>query len=94
VIKAGQAALEAGNVNLVLIWVKKDDEAAIDKAFKQALAVLRQCPLRCIYISAEKVRTQSARVEGRFCIPQWLGSSPPSIVGITSMTVQARVLVW
>jgi hypothetical protein len=29
VIKAAREALETGNVNLVLIWVKKDDEAAI-----------------------------------------------------------------
>jgi hypothetical protein len=42
VIKAAREALETGNVNLVLIWVKKDDEAAIDKAFKQALAVRKQ----------------------------------------------------
>lgn len=28
-----------GNVNLVLIWVKEDDEAAIGRAFRQALAV-------------------------------------------------------
>ena len=39
VVKAAREALETGNVNLVLIWVKKDDEAAIDKAFRQALAV-------------------------------------------------------
>ena len=39
VVKAAREALETGNGNLVLIWVKKDDEAAIDKAFRQALAV-------------------------------------------------------
>jgi hypothetical protein len=39
VVKAARAALETGNANLVLIWVKKDDEAGIDKAFRQALAV-------------------------------------------------------
>ncbi len=39
VVKVAQEALETGNVNLVLIWVKKDDEAAIEKAFRQALAV-------------------------------------------------------
>jgi hypothetical protein len=44
VIKAAREALETGNVNLVLIWVKKDDEAAIDKAFKQTLAVRNQSP--------------------------------------------------
>src|SRR5262245_870889 len=44
VIKAAREALETGNVNLVLIWVKKDDETAIDKAFKQALVVRKQSP--------------------------------------------------
>jgi len=44
VIKAAREALETGNVNLALIWVKKDDEATIDKAFKQALAVRKQSP--------------------------------------------------
>ena len=39
VVKTAREALETGNVNLVLIWVKKDDEAAIGKAFSQALAV-------------------------------------------------------
>ena len=39
VVKVAREALETGNVNLVLIWVKKDDEAAIEKAFRQALAV-------------------------------------------------------
>ena len=32
VVKAAREALETGNVNFVLIWMKKDDEAAIDKA--------------------------------------------------------------
>jgi hypothetical protein len=44
VIKAAREALETGNVNLVLIWVKKDDEAAINKAFNQALAVRNLSP--------------------------------------------------
>ena len=44
VVKAAREALETGNVNLVLIWVKKDDEAAIDKAFKQAIAVRKLSP--------------------------------------------------
>jgi Family of unknown function (DUF6448) len=32
VVKAAQKALETGNVNLVLIWVRKNDEGEIRKA--------------------------------------------------------------
>lgn len=39
VVTTARKALETGNVNLVLIWVKKDDALAIEKSFKQALAV-------------------------------------------------------
>ena len=39
VVKAAQKALESGNVNLVLIWVQKKDEAEIKKAFQNTLAV-------------------------------------------------------
>jgi len=39
VVRAAQKALETGNVNLVLIWVQKKDEAEIDKAFQKTLAV-------------------------------------------------------
>ena len=39
VVKAAQAALEQHNVNLVLIWVKSDDEAAIREAFAKTEAV-------------------------------------------------------
>ncbi len=39
VVKAAQRALEAGNVNLVLIWVQKNDEAEIRTAFEKTLAV-------------------------------------------------------
>jgi hypothetical protein len=39
VIKAAQRALETGNINLVLIWVPKDDEAEIKKAFQKTLTV-------------------------------------------------------
>ena len=39
VVKAAQNALETGNVNLVLIWVQKKDEADIKKAFQKTLAV-------------------------------------------------------
>jgi hypothetical protein len=44
VVKAAQAALESGNVNLVLIWVQKNDEAEIRKAFEQTLAVRKLSP--------------------------------------------------
>jgi len=39
VVKAAQKALESGNVNLALIWVQKDDEPEIRKAFQQTLEV-------------------------------------------------------
>ena len=39
VVAAAQKALEAGNVNGVLIWVQKTDEAEIRKAFEKTLAV-------------------------------------------------------
>ena len=39
VIQAAKQALEIGDVNLVLIWVKKDDEAQIREAFAKTLAV-------------------------------------------------------
>jgi hypothetical protein len=39
VVKAAQRALETGEVNLVLIWVQKNDEAEIRRAFERTLAV-------------------------------------------------------
>jgi hypothetical protein len=42
VVKAAQKALETGDVNLVLIWVQKKDEAEIKRAFDQTLAVRKQ----------------------------------------------------
>lgn len=39
VVKAAQKALASGDVNLVLIWVKKDDEKEIRRAFDRTLAV-------------------------------------------------------
>jgi hypothetical protein len=44
VIKAAQKALETGNANLVLIWVLKNDEAEIKKAFQKTLAVRKLNP--------------------------------------------------
>jgi hypothetical protein len=39
VVKAAMKALETGNVNLVLIWVQKKDEADLKKAFEKTLTV-------------------------------------------------------
>ena len=39
VVKAARRALEAGDVNLVLIWVQKKDEAEVRRVFEHTLAV-------------------------------------------------------
>lgn len=39
VVRAAQAALNTGDVNLVLIWVQETDEAEVAGAFQQARAV-------------------------------------------------------
>ena len=39
VVKAAQKALETGNVNLILVWVQKNDEHQIKEAFERTLAV-------------------------------------------------------
>lgn len=44
IVKAAQKALEKGNVNLVLIWVQKDDEAVIKDTFQKTLAVRKLSP--------------------------------------------------
>ena len=44
VVTAGKTALETGNVNLVLIWVQKEDESGIRKAFQKTLAVRKLNP--------------------------------------------------
>jgi len=44
VVKAARRALEAGNVNLVLIWVQKKDEAEITEAFKKTLVTRKLSP--------------------------------------------------
>jgi hypothetical protein len=44
VVIAAQNALEVGNVNLVLIWVQKNDEAVIKDAFTKTLAVRKLSP--------------------------------------------------
>jgi hypothetical protein len=44
VVKAAKDALQAGNVNLVLIWVQQKDEPEIRAAFQQTLRVRKQSP--------------------------------------------------
>jgi hypothetical protein len=44
VVKAAQAALAKGDVNLVLIWVRKNDEADIRGAFDRTLNVRKLGP--------------------------------------------------
>ena len=44
VVKAAQAALRTRNVNLVLIWVHKNDEAEVKDKFRQTLAVRKLNP--------------------------------------------------
>ena len=44
VVIAAQKALETGNVNLVLVWVQKDDEAVIKDAFTTTLNVRKLSP--------------------------------------------------
>jgi hypothetical protein len=39
VVAAARKALDTGNVNLVLLWVQKKDDAAIRKHFEKAVAV-------------------------------------------------------
>ncbi|HET8748616.1 MAG TPA: DUF6448 family protein, partial [Ramlibacter sp.] len=41
VVAAGHKALETGNVNLALVWVRPADEAEVRSAFAQALEVRR-----------------------------------------------------
>jgi uncharacterized protein DUF6448 len=44
VVKAAQKALQTGDVNLVLIWVQKNDEAELQKAFAQTITVRKLGP--------------------------------------------------
>ncbi|MBI2359889.1 MAG: hypothetical protein HYV04_13505 [Deltaproteobacteria bacterium] len=44
VVKAAQKAVDTGNVNLVLIWVEKQDEAEIKRAFEKTLTVRKLSP--------------------------------------------------
>lgn len=45
VVKAARQALETGNVNVVLIWVQKNDEAEIKNAFQKAASVRKLSPV-------------------------------------------------
>jgi hypothetical protein len=44
VVTAAREALQKGNVNLVLVWVQKNDEPEILRAFEQTLAVRKLGP--------------------------------------------------
>ena len=44
VVKAAQKALQTNNVNLVLIWVKKESEPELKSVFQQTLAVRKVSP--------------------------------------------------
>lgn len=44
VVKAAQRALAESNINLALIWVQKDDEPEIKRAFAKTLAVRKLGP--------------------------------------------------
>ncbi len=44
VVKAAQNALESGNVNFVLIWVQKTNEAEVRTAFEQTMTVRKLSP--------------------------------------------------
>ena len=64
VVTAARKALESGNVNLVLIWVLKADEAEITSAFQKALSVRKLNPqakeLADIYFFETLVRVHRA----------------------------------
>jgi len=42
VVKAAKKALETGNVNLILIWVPKEEEKALKDAFEKTLRARKQ----------------------------------------------------
>lgn len=44
VVTAARAALEKGDVNLVLVWIQKQDEPEIRKAFEQTFGVRKLSP--------------------------------------------------
>ena len=44
VVKAAQRALGSGDVNLVLVWVQKNDEAEIKEAFAKTLSIRKLSP--------------------------------------------------
>jgi hypothetical protein len=44
VVKAARQALDSGNVNGVLIWVQKNDEAEIKSAFQKAVNIRKLSP--------------------------------------------------
>jgi len=64
VVTAAQKALDTGDVNLVLIWVQKNDEDEIRKAFQKTLGIRKLSPeakeLADMYFFETLVRTHRA----------------------------------
>lgn len=64
VVKAAQEALESGNVNLILIWVQKNDEGEIRNIFNKTLTVRKLSPqareLADMYLFESLVRIHRA----------------------------------
>lgn len=64
VVRAAQRALETKNVNLVLIWVAKDDEPEVREAFQKTIAVRKLDPqakeLADLYFFEKLVRIHRA----------------------------------
>ena len=64
VVIAAQKALDTGDVNLVLIWVQKNDEDEIRKAFQKTLGIRKLSPeakeLADMYFFETLVRTHRA----------------------------------
>jgi hypothetical protein len=44
VVKAARQALETGNINLVLVWVQKNDESEIKNAFQKTASIRKLSP--------------------------------------------------
>ena len=70
VVKAAQQALTTGNVNLVLVWVQKQDEGEIKSVFQKTLAVRKLSPqakeLADMYFFETLVRLHRASEEAPY----------------------------
>ena len=87
VVQAAEKALTAGDVNLVLLWVQKEDEDEIEEAFRRTLAVRKLSPeakaLADRYFFETLVRVHRAGEGAPFT-----GLKPPG-TGITPAIAQA-----